>query len=123
MSVGGECETDVTARTRCGWVRLGEWGELLLHGKRFPLNRKGAVNKRYVRPAVMRGSEAWCLKQNEMGISWTERYMVRALCRVQLKDRKSAKDVMLGLSETIDQLVIVNSSCCGMKMVIPLEGY
>ena len=37
--------------------------------------------------------------------------MVRAMCGVQLKDRKSSADLMLvlGLSETIDPLVITNS--------------
>ena len=37
--------------------------------------------------------------------------MVRAMCGVQLKDRKRSSDLifMLGLSETIDQLAMVNS--------------
>ena len=40
-----------------------------------------------------------------------ERSMVRAMCRVQLKDIKKSADFMfmLGLSETIDQLVMANS--------------
>ena len=42
-----------------------------------------------------------------MGIlQWTERSMVRAMCGVQLKDRKRSMDLMLilGLNDTIDQL-------------------
>ena len=37
--------------------------------------------------------------------------MVRAMCRVQLKDRKRSTDLMfrLGLSETVDQLAMTNS--------------
>ena len=36
--------------------------------------------------------------------------MVRAMCGVQLKDRKSVKDLLkLGLNGTIDQLAIANS--------------
>ena len=37
--------------------------------------------------------------------------MVSVLCRVQLKGRERAMDLMLtlGFNETIDQLVIVNS--------------
>ena len=31
----------------------------------------------------------------------TERSMVKAICGVQLKDRKRSKDLMLGLNETI----------------------
>ena len=36
VSAGGGCEAAKTARTRCGWVKLRECGELL-HGRRFPL--------------------------------------------------------------------------------------
>ena len=37
--------------------------------------------------------------------------MMRAMCGVQLKDRKRSTDLMfmLGLNETIDQLAMVNS--------------
>ena len=39
--------------------------------------------------------------------------MVRAMCLLQLKDRKLSKDLMLmfGLNETLDQLVMANSVC------------
>ena len=42
-----------------------------------------------------------------------ERSMVRAMIEAQLKDRKRSKDLMslLGLSETIYQLVMTNSIC------------
>ena len=60
----------------------------LLYG-RFPLRPKGAVYKHYAGPAILHGSEALYLKENEMEISLsTDRYMVRALCVVQLKDRQ-----------------------------------
>ena len=42
--------------------------------------------------------------------------MVRAMCGVQLKDRKTSADLMfmLGLNETIDQLAMANSArLCG----------
>ena len=41
----------------------------------------------------------------------TERSIVRAVCGVQLKDRKRSKDfmLMLGMNETIDQLAMANS--------------
>ena len=42
VSAGGGCEADVTARTRCWWVKLRECDELLC-GRRFPLKLKGAV--------------------------------------------------------------------------------
>ena len=35
----------------------------------------------YVRPSIQYGSEAWCLKEREMGIlQRTVRSMVRAMC-------------------------------------------
>ena len=44
-------------------------------------------------------------------LQMTERYMVRAMCGVQLKDRKRHSDLMsiLGLNETMDQLVMESS--------------
>ena len=59
----------------------------------------------YIRPAILYESEAWCLKESEMGIlQRTERSMVSAMCGVQLKDQKRSTDLMfmLGLMETID---------------------
>ena len=111
VSASGECEAAVTARKRCGWVKLRECGELL-HDRRFPLKLKRAGNKSYIRPVILHGSEAWCLKESEMGILRSrERSMVRAMCGVQLKDKERYTDIilMLGLTEGIDQLVMAKS--------------
>ena len=62
---------------------------------------------------MLYGSDTWCLIESEMGIlRWEERSMVRATCIVQIKDRKKSKHLMLvlGLNETIHQLVIANSN-------------
>ena len=69
---------------------------------------KMSVCKSYVRPAILYGSDTWCLKECEMKILLrAERSMVRALCGVMLKDRKRSTDLlMLGLNETIDQLAM-----------------
>ena len=92
--------TALTGGTRRGWVKYKECFELL-HGWRFPLKMKGAVYKSYVSLAILYGSEAWCLKESEMGIlGKTEKSMVRAMCGVQRKDRERSTDFMfiLGLS-------------------------
>ena len=52
----------MTARTRCRWVKIRKCR------KRFPLKLKWVVHKSYVRPEILYGSEAWCLKGSEMGI-------------------------------------------------------
>ena len=67
------------------------WCEFL-YGRRYFLRLKGAVCRSYVKPAILYGSEAWCLKESEMGILCrTERSMVRAICGVQLKARKNQR--------------------------------
>ena len=107
VSAGGGCEAAVTVRTRCGWVKFRECGELL-HRKIFPLRLKQAVYKSYVSPAMLYESDAWCLKEREMGIlRWTERSMVRAMCGVSLKDRKWSIDLIF--KEAIDHLAMENS--------------
>ena len=66
----------------------------------------------YLGPALLHGSEAWCLKESNIGIlQRTKRSMVSAICGVQLKDRRRSTDLMFmfGLSETIDQLAMANS--------------
>ena len=60
MSAGGGCEAAVTTRTRCGWVKFSDFSELL-YDRVFPLRLKGAVYGSYVRPAMLCGSEEWCL--------------------------------------------------------------
>ena len=42
VSAGGGCETVVTVRTRCGWIKFREYG-YLLYGKTFPLKLKVPV--------------------------------------------------------------------------------
>ena len=73
---------------------------------------KGAVYQSYVRQAIQHGRGALYLKESEIGISRrTEISVVRAMCGVQVKDRKRSTDLMfmLGLNETIDQLAIATS--------------
>ena len=58
VRAGGGCEAAETARTRCGWIKCRECGELL-HGRKFSLKQKWAVYKSYTRPAIPSESEAW----------------------------------------------------------------
>ena len=48
VSAGGGCEAAVTVRTRCGWVRFMECGELLYGRKFHALNKKLTVPKEYL---------------------------------------------------------------------------
>ena len=40
----------------------------LLYARPFPQMLKEDVHKSYVRPAMLYGSKAWCLKESEIGI-------------------------------------------------------
>ena len=70
---------------------------------RFPLKIKGKVYRCCVRPAILCGSETWCLKESEMTILRTERAMIRAMCDVKMVIKKSTEELinMLGLHETM----------------------
>ena len=67
VSAGGRCAAAVTAKTRCGRVMFRDSGELLF-GKTFTLMLNDAVYKSYVGPAILYGSEAWCLKESVLEI-------------------------------------------------------
>ena len=111
LNASGGCENAVTARTRIGWMKFRECGELLL-GRRFSLKIKGMVYRSCVRSAMLYGSETWCLRENEAAIMRrTERAMVRAMCGVKLADRRNTIELMdmLGLKETVDKMVKANA--------------
>ena len=76
----------MTARARIGWVK-------------------------FVRLAILYGSETWCLRENEMAnLRKTERAMVRAMCGAKLMEKRRTEDVleMLGLKETVVQMAKAN---------------
>ena len=88
---------------------MGEFRECdeLLYGRRCPLKLKAALNKSYLRSAILYGNKS--VSESVMGIlQWTERSMVRAMCGVQLNDRERSEDLMLDLKATKDQLAMVN---------------
>ena len=110
VNASGGCEAAVTARTRIGWVKFRECGELL-NSKRFSLKVKGMVYRSCVRVAMFYGSETWCLRDNEIAIlRRTERAMVRAMCGAKLMEKKRTEDLMemLGLKETVVQMAKAN---------------
>ena len=98
------CEAAVTARTRVGWKKFRECGEILF-GKRFFLRMKGKIYKSYVTSSMLYGSETWCSRENEVAIlRRAERSMVRAMYGVKLVDKKNREELMdmLGLKEAAD---------------------
>ena len=109
VNAGGECEATLTARTRYGWVKSRECGEFL-YGMRCHLNVKWAIYKSCEASYTISNSSMVPVGEMEI-LCRMERSMVKAMCGVQLIERKGSTDLMfmLGLSETLDQFAIANS--------------
>ena len=82
---------------------------------RFPLKMKGKAYHCCIRSAILYGSKAWSLKENEKAILRRTtramvRAMVRAICGQKVVDRKMTEEQMdmLGLKETTDWLATAN---------------
>ena len=106
VETSGGNEAAVTARTRIGWIKFIECGELL-YGRKFSLKIKGRIYHSCVRSAMLYGSETWCLRKNEMAIlKRTERAMMREMCGVKLIEKRRIQELMslLGLKDTLDGL-------------------
>ena len=109
-NASGGCEAAVIARARIGCVKFRECREFL-NSKRFSLKVKRMVYQTCVRVAMLYGSEAWCLRENEIPVfRRTERAMVRAMCGAKLMEKKRTEDLMgmLGLKETVVEMAKAN---------------
>ena len=110
LNASGGYEAAVTAKTRMGWNKFRECGEILF-GKRFSLRMKGKIYKSYIRSAMLYGRETWCLRESEVAIlRRAERSMVRAMCGVKLVDKRNTEELMdmLGLKEAAGKLARAN---------------
>ena len=94
LNASGRCEAAVTARTRVGWKKFRECGEIMFR-KRFSLQMNEKLYNSY-------GSKTWCVRENEAAIlRRAKRSMVRGMCGVKLMD-------MLGLKEAAYKLARAN---------------
>ena len=106
LNASGRSEAAVTARTRIGWIKFRECGELLC-GRKFLLKMKGKIYLSCIRSAMLYGSEMWCLRENEMAIlRKTENAMMRAIRGVKVIEKRRSQQLMslLGLKNTLDGL-------------------
>ena len=59
--------------------------------KGFPLKVKGKIYKACIQSVLLYGSETWAMKVEDMNkLERAERSMMRMMCDVSLKDRKSS---------------------------------
>ena len=110
LNASGESEVAITARTRIGWIKFRECGELL-YGRKFWLKIKRRIYQSCVRSVMLYGSETWCLRENEMAIlRRTEKVMMRAMCGVKMIEKRRSQEgtSLLGLKDTLDELARVS---------------
>ena len=106
LNASGGSKAAVTARTRIGWIKFREYGELLRRRK-FSLKMKGKIYQSCVRSAMLYGSKTWCLREIKMAIlRRTEKAMMRAMCGVKIIEKRRSQELMslLGLKDTLDGL-------------------
>ena len=98
------------ARVRVGWMKFRELKGVLC-SRKWSVGMKGKVYRACVRTAMIYGSENWTLtKEIETVLQRAERFMVRMMCGVRLRDKKSSSGLLtlLGLGEDI--LTVVKKS-------------
>ena len=104
ISAGGGVGGSSVARIRSGWKKFRELLPLLA-SRVFSLKMKGRVFEACVRSVVLYGSETWAVKEEDLTrLHRNDLRMVRRMCGVTLKDRKSSEELLdrLGLCNIRD---------------------
>ena len=103
LNASGGSEAAVTVRTRIGWIKFRECGELL-YGRKFWLRIKGRIYQSCIRSAMLYWSETRYLRENEMAILRTEKAMMRAMCGVKIIEKRRTHELisLLGLKDILD---------------------
>ena len=92
IGAGGGAEEASTARVRWAWGKFRELSPILT-SRGASIKMKGKLYSARVQSAMIYGSETWAMKVEDMQrLGRTERMMVRWMCEVILKDRKSSED-------------------------------
>jgi hypothetical protein len=93
ISAGGGAEESCIARIRCGWKKFRELLPLLT-SRVLSLRTKGRVFDACVRSIVLYCGETWAVKADDLNrLERNDMRMVRWMCRVSLKDRKSSQEL------------------------------
>jgi hypothetical protein len=91
----GGVEEATTAIVKCAWSKFMELAPILTT-RGASLKLKGTIYRACVQRVMVYGSETWAAKVEDVRrLVRTERAMVRWMCGVSLKDRKSS-DKLLG---------------------------
>ena len=117
LNASGGSEVAVTARTRIGWTKFRQCGELL-YGRKFSSKIKERIYQSCVRSAMLCGSKTWCLREHEMAIlRRTENAMMRGMSGVKIIAKRRSRELMslLGLKDTLDGLARARWSAMAWK--------
>ena len=103
---GGEAEEASRTRVRCAWSKFNELSSILTV-RGASLRLKGKIYRACVQSVLMYGSETWPMKVDDLNrLERTERMMVRWMCGVSLKDRRSSVDLYQSLGiENVAEVV------------------
>ena len=106
LDANGGVDSAVTARVRCGWRKFHELAPFLTSKAPSP-KMKGLVYSACVRSCMTYGGETWALRaDHERKLGRTEMRMVRWMCGVSLKDRRTNKELRDSLQiENITEVV------------------
>jgi len=92
IGAGGGAEEASRARVRCAWGKFRELSPILT-SRGASLKVKGKLYSACVQSVMIFGSETWAVKVDDtQRLDRTERMMVRWMCEVTLRDRKSSED-------------------------------
>ena len=111
LNASGGSEAAVTARTRIGWIKFRESGEIL-YGRKSSLKIKRRIYQSCVRSAMLYGSETWCLRENEMAnLRRTKKAIMGAMCGVKMIEKtRSQKHKFSGFKEYFEWISLVEWS-------------
>jgi len=101
---GGGAEEATRARVKCAWSKFKELAPILTT-RGASLKLKGKIYRACVQRVMVYGSETWAAKVEDVRrLVRTERAMVRWMCGVTLKDRKSSDELLvrLGVEDVVE---------------------
>ena len=101
LGEGGGCEEASRIRVKCAWGKFRELAPFLT-SKGASLKLRGKIYKACVQRVLVYGSETWTMKAADMlRLERTEKMMVRWMCGVSLRDRKTNQELLHRLGITV----------------------
>ncbi len=97
LDAGEGADSAVTARVRCGWKKFRDLTPILMV-KGASLRLTGRLYESCMRSATLYESETWAVKVEHVKIlERTEMRLVRLICGVSLKERKTNAELREGM--------------------------